>query len=95
MLARRTMLATGAALAATPALSAPRNSAEAHTRALHQRLICLDTHLDTPANFPRPWLGHHAAPFLRHAPLSQVDYSRMVEGGLDGGSSRSTPRRDL
>jgi membrane dipeptidase len=52
--------------------------------ALHQRLLCLDTHLDTPASFARPgWdmMKRHS----RDTDLTQVDYPRMVEGGLDGG----------
>src|SRR4029079_7036554 len=52
--------------------------------ALHQRLLCLDTHLDTPATFARPgWdmMKRHS----RDTDLTQVDYPRMVEGGLDGG----------
>ena len=58
---------------------------EAQTPAsLHQRLLCLDTHLDTPASLARPgWdmMQRHA----RDEDLTQVDYPRMVEGGLDGG----------
>lgn len=53
-------------------------------RALHERLIVLDTHLDTPANLARPgWsiMDRHD----RENDLSQVDYPRMVDGGLDGG----------
>ncbi len=52
--------------------------------ALHQRLICLDTHLDTPASLARPgWdiMRRHS----RDEDFTQVDYPRMVEGGLDGG----------
>ncbi|HKB96734.1 MAG TPA: dipeptidase [Rhizomicrobium sp.] len=52
--------------------------------ALHQRLICLDTHLDTPASLARPgWrmMQRHS----RDQDFTQVDYPRMVEGGLDGG----------
>jgi len=81
MLTRRTMLATGAALAATPAFAKP--SPIDHIKAIHQKLICLDTHLDTPANFARPGWDI----MERHKPeeFSQVDYPRMVEGGLDGG----------
>lgn len=63
------------------AAKAPPGSA---TRALHERLICLDTHLDAPANFARPgWdiMQRHSY----DADFSQVDYPRMVEGGLDGG----------
>jgi membrane dipeptidase len=82
MLSRRGVLAGGAAfVAAAPAL-AKTAAPDAAARALHNRLICLDTHLDTPARFPWPgWdiMQRHAAP------LSQVDYPRMVEGGLDGG----------
>jgi membrane dipeptidase len=51
---------------------------------LHQRLVCLDTHLDTPASLARPgWdiMQRHS----RDGDFTQVDYPRMVEGGLDGG----------
>jgi membrane dipeptidase len=56
----------------------------ARARAIHERIIVLDTHLDTPANFSRPgWdiMDRHSYETDR----SQVDYPRMVEGGLDGG----------
>ena len=51
---------------------------------LHERLITMDTHLDTPALLVQPGfdITH------RHDPLSdysQVDLPRMIEGGLDGG----------
>jgi len=52
-------------------------------RALQNRLLTLDTHLDTPANFHRPdfdIMHRHD-----HNALSQVDYPRMHEGALDGG----------
>jgi membrane dipeptidase len=52
--------------------------------ALHERLLTLDTHLDTPALLARPgWsiLDQHDAA----NDLSQVDHPRMVRGGLDGG----------
>ena len=79
---RRTMLANGlaggaAALAPLPASAKPAPD-------LHQRLICLDTHLDTPASLARPgWdmMRRHS----RAEDFTQVDYPRMVEGGLDGG----------
>lgn len=54
-------------------------SAQAHAEA-----IVLDTHFDTPANFHLPgWsmLDRHSV----KADGSQVDYPRMVEGGVDGG----------
>ena len=60
------------ALAASPA-------AEAHKAA-----IVLDTHFDTPANFHRAgWdiMDRHSV----EADGSQVDYPRMVDGGVDGG----------
>ena len=53
-------------------------------RKLHDRLIVLDTHLDTPSNLPRPgWsiLDEHA----HEGTFSQVDLPRMKAGGLDGG----------
>ncbi len=53
-------------------------------RDIHERLLVLDSHLDTPALLAAP--GWDVAE--RHDPLrdySQVDLPRMVEGGLDGG----------
>lgn len=52
--------------------------------AIHARTLTLDTHLDTPIHFPRPgWSIMQRQDF--RADRSQVDYPRMVEGGLDGG----------
>jgi membrane dipeptidase len=82
---RRTVLAAGAAtLAVDIAARAGAKAKESAWRALHDRLVCLDTHLDAPMNFARPgWdiMQHHSA----ETDLSQVDYPRMVEGGLKGG----------
>ena len=72
---RRAFLVNGTLAAVTPALARP---------GLHQRLICLDTHLDTPASLARPgWdvMARHSIDIDR----TQVDYPRMVTGGLDGG----------
>lgn len=82
MLSRRGVLAGGTAfVAAAPAIARRLTNID-YIRSIHDRLICLDTHLDTPARFP--WPGWNI--MQRHqAPLSQVDYPRMVEGGLDGG----------
>ena len=44
----------------------------------------LDTHLDTPMNFERPGWDMMDAHTV-YDDLSQVDYPRMVKGGLDGG----------
>ncbi len=52
--------------------------------AIHARVMTLDTHLDTPAHFPRPgWDIMQRQDYF--ADRSQVDYPRMIEGGLDGG----------
>lgn len=55
----------------------------ARAKALQQRLLTLDTHLDTPANLARDGfdiLQRHGG-----SAVSEVDYPRMVEGALDGG----------
>src|SRR5580658_794697 len=55
----------------------------ARARRIHERLLTLDTHLDTPIHFGPGWditTGHDLA-----SDPSQVDYPRMVSGGLDGG----------
>ena len=77
-------LIAGAALLASPAMAqTPAQTSQDQAHALHQRLLVLDTHLDTPMNLVKPgWsiLDRHTA-----EEGSQVDYPRMVEGGLDGG----------
>lgn len=53
-------------------------------RAVHEALLTLDTHLDTPIDLVRPGWDM----MQRHAvsdDMSQVDLPRMIEGGLDGG----------
>jgi membrane dipeptidase len=50
----------------------------------HQGMICLDTHLDTPASLARPgWdiMARHSVA----ADMTQVDVPRMRAGGLNGG----------
>ena len=78
---RRTALASGAAaLALAPGLV----RAAVDARALHKKLICIDTHLDMPANLARPgWNVMEKHRFDED--FTQVDYPRMLEGGLDGG----------
>ena len=77
-------LATAALLSACTTVAAPHGvSPEAW--AIHQRLMTLDTHLDTPAFFDTV-RGYDI--MERHdveRDGTQVDYPRMVEGGLDGG----------
>jgi membrane dipeptidase len=81
-ISRRAVMVNGAAALAAFSVPAP---ALAKTKpSLHQRLIYLDTHLDTPASLARPGWDI----MKRHAygeDFTQVDYPRMVEGGLDGG----------
>lgn len=55
----------------------------AKASALQQKLLTLDSHLDTPANFARA--DFNIMQRHDHNALSQVDYPRMVEGALDGG----------
>jgi membrane dipeptidase len=80
-ISRRALMANGAAaLALAPGLARAATDA----RAIHKRLICIDTHLDMPANLARPgWnvMEKHDV----ELDFTQVDYPRMIEGGLDGG----------
>jgi hypothetical protein len=74
------LTATFATLFASLALS--QDSVSARTLALHQRILTLDTHLDTTAKMDdSKWnvLDRHSVKD------GQVDYPRMLEGGLDGG----------
>ncbi len=51
--------------------------------ALQKKLVTLDSHLDTPANWARPdfdMMADHSG-----NKLSQVDYPRMLKGEFDGG----------
>jgi len=78
----RTLLALLAGSASVAAVAAPPVSPAA--LAIHQRLITLDTHLDTPASFARPdW--DFAAEHSNLTDFAQVDLPRMKVGGLDGG----------
>ena len=71
-------------LAASAQAQSPGGQAPpAEALAVHQSLLTLDTHLDTPANFARP--GWDIMDRHKVAERSQVDYPRMVEGGLKGG----------
>jgi membrane dipeptidase len=84
-LAARPAFAVAAALAllaAGPAAADEPVSPE--DRLLHEQMLVLDTHLDTPVLFERPGWD-----FTRwHEPEwdnSQVDVPRMEAAGLDGG----------
>jgi membrane dipeptidase len=93
---RTCLIAVLLATAATPAFA--QTAAE---RALHESLIVLDTHFDTPANFGRAGWNMMDRHDVR-VDGSQVDYPRMVEGGVDGGffaiytpQGARTPEGDL
>lgn len=82
MTMRFTVLLLALGAAAPAPTGEPAVSREA--RMLHQRLLVLDSHLDTPAELDDPkWdiMQRHEPGDGEH----QVDYPRMVEGGLDGG----------
>lgn len=53
-------------------------------RQLHERILTLDTHLDTPALFERPGFDFDEWHNVQWD-NSQVDIPRMEQGGLDGG----------
>lgn len=72
------------ALAALLASAAASTTSAGDTAALHDRLLTLDTHLDTPINFGRPGWDFSQ----RHSyedDIAQVDLARMRDGALDGG----------
>ncbi len=76
---RPALIAVLLATAALPALAQTRAE-----RAVHESVIVLDTHFDTPANLSREgWniMDRHDVT----VDGSQVDYPRMVSGGVDGG----------
>lgn len=81
-------LAASTALTActtTMAAAPPPHGVSPEAWAVHQRMLTLDTHLDTPAFFDSA-RGYDI--LERHdveRDGTQVDYPRMVEGGLDGG----------
>jgi membrane dipeptidase len=76
---------TALALAHASEDGAARNvKIDPRTRAIHERLIVLDTHLDTPAHLV--WNGWSIVDRHRvEDDGSQIDLPRMIAGGLDGG----------
>ncbi|WP_066479552.1 MULTISPECIES: dipeptidase [unclassified Sphingomonas] len=72
------------AVATGPSVAQDVPAVPAATQRLHDRLITLDSHLDTPASLDLPgWsiLERHDAT----QDYTQVDLPRMKAGGLDGG----------
>ena len=82
------LLATVPASAQSPASARAPASAQAdvdpQVRLIHEQMLVLDTHLDTPARFDS---GEWDFTDLHHYgwDLSQTDLPRMDLGGLDGG----------
>ncbi len=71
---------------AVAALSCPAFSAvdQRTSHAMHEELVVMDTHLDTPALLVQPGFDiMHEHTY--DSDFSQVDVPRMNEGGLDGG----------
>lgn len=82
---RRAAAVLALALAACSASPAPEPAALASDpAAVHDRILTLDSHLDTPVHFNRPgWNFAERHSFATD--LSHVDIPRMRQGGLDGG----------
>lgn len=71
-------------LLAGPMPGQTSDSLEQRAAEIHQRVLTLDTHIDTPIVMMRPSFDIRH----RHDPwddVSQLDLPRMIEGGLDGG----------
>lgn len=68
---------------AAPVLAQTPPTVKPATKALHESIIVLDTHFDTPANQAVDGFDIRKRNSVQDG--SQVDYPRMVEGGVDGG----------
>lgn len=67
-----------------PLLANAQTNVSPSTLALHQRLLVLDSHLDTPLTLTRPgWNIIERHEYRQDG--SQADLPRMRDGGLDGG----------
>lgn len=74
----------GAALVALLPVAVSAQAVPKKVQQLHQKLLTLDSHLDTPASLDLPdWSidEEHGV----HSDYTQVDLPRMKKGGLDGG----------
>lgn len=79
-----TLPALAALAACAPATSPAPAPLSNDPAAVHERVIALDTHLDTPLHFNRAgWSIADRHSFA--SDLSHVDIPRMRDGGLDGG----------
>jgi len=80
----RAWVLAGAALVALVPGVAGAQTVSKKDYQLHQRLLTLDSHLDTPASLDLPGWSideEHGV----HSDYTQVDLPRMKKGGLDGG----------
>ncbi|MDR7155337.1 membrane dipeptidase [Sphingobium xenophagum] len=80
----RVGLMMGAALIALLPVAVSAQELPKKVQQLHQKLLTLDSHLDTPASLDLPdWSidEEHGV----HSDYTQVDLPRMKKGGLDGG----------
>lgn len=80
---KRAHLGLCLALAITMPSGGAHGQTSASAQRLHDSLLTLDSHMDTASNFSRP--GWDIMDRHKVADQSQVDYPRMVEGGLKGG----------
>ena len=75
---------TGAALMALLPIAALAQEVPKKVYQLHQKMLTLDSHLDTPASLDLPGWSIEEEHQV-HGDYTQVDLPRMKKGGLDGG----------
>lgn len=75
---------TAAALVALLPVATGAQEVSKKVYQLHQRLLTLDSHLDTPASLDFPGWSIEEEHGV-HTDFTQVDLPRMKKGGLDGG----------
>ncbi|MFZ2998348.1 dipeptidase [Sphingobium sp.] len=80
----RLFLMMGAACVALLSGPASAQAVPKKVQQLHQSLLTLDTHLDTPASLDLPGWSIEEEHGV-HSDYTQVDLPRMKKGGLDGG----------
>ncbi|AJR25019.1 MULTISPECIES: dipeptidase [Sphingobium] len=80
---RKRMMA-GAALVALLPIAVQAQEVPKKVYQLHQKMLTLDSHLDTPASLDLPGWSIEEEHGV-HSDYTQVDLPRMKKGGLDGG----------
>ena len=83
----RVCLLAGAALIALLPTAASAQAVPKKVYQLHQKMLTLDSHLDTPASLDLPGWSIEEEHDVHdvHGDYTQVDLPRMKKGGLDGG----------